>query len=180
MSIFIYLKSAFFCLPHTSVSYELEVCWSFWFWSGIPVHKSLRNFMGTPAAPLPPGSDGRCLPCYLLSSGLYFWVGGAVNFSDTSQDHSVIAQCWLKHPANSVSFRVCRKVLHWNLMKLVLIQMDDFEFMGAHWFFFSGLKKCPLLQMNHRNFHLLSISQEFLSSFWYAQSILEYCISALM
>lgn len=142
-SIFIYLKSAFFCPPHSSVFFELVVCWSFWFWSGIPVHKSMRNFMETPAAPLSLQADGRCLPCHLLSSGLYFCAGRAVNFSDTSQDHSVIAQCWLKHPANSVSFRVSLKVLHWNLIKLVLIQMDDFEFIGAHWFFFCGLKKCP-------------------------------------
>lgn len=101
MSIFIYLKSAFFCLPHTSVSFvgvsDFDLVFQFIrvseiSWEPLQLH-SLQ-------------ADERCLPCHLLSSGLYFCIGVAVIFSATSQDHSVIAECWLKHPANSASFRV--------------------------------------------------------------------------
>lgn len=182
--VFLYTSNQpFFCLSHTSASFELVVCWSFWFWSGIPVDKSLRNFMGTPAVPHSLQADGRCLLCHLLSSGPYFCIGGAVTTSliplriTTSLHNAGWSIQLTLFPFESVWRSWIRTV---GLIKLVLIQKDDFEFMGAHWFFFCGLKTCPLLQMNHRNFHLLSIAQGFLSSLWYALSILEFYISALV
>lgn len=55
MSIFIYLKSANFCPPHSSASFEMVVCWSFWFWSGVPVHEC-QKFHGNPcSSTLPAG-----------------------------------------------------------------------------------------------------------------------------
>lgn len=182
MSIFICVKSALFCSSHTSASFELVVCWSFWFWSGIPVDKSLRNIMGTPAAPLTLQAVGRCLPCHLLFSGLYFCIVGAVTTSLIPHRMRVLHNAGWNIQLTLVPFesvwKLCVRVA--GLMKLVLIQKDDFEFMGAHWLFFFGLKKRPLLQMNHRNFHLLSISQGFLSSLWDALRILESYISALV
>lgn len=48
-------------------------------------------------------------------------------------------------------------------MSLILIQKGDFEFTEAYLLFFRSLKKSPFPQVNQRKFHLLSISQGFLS-----------------
>lgn len=183
MSIFIYLKSALFLsLSYFSILWVgglLEFLILIWYSSS----KSLRNFMGTPAVPHSLQADGRCLLCHLLSSGPYFCIGGAVTTSliplriTTSLHNAGWSIQLTLFPFESVWRSWIRTV---GLIKLVLIQKDDFEFMGAHWFFFCGLKTCPLLQMNHRNFHLLSVAQGFLSSLWYALSILEFYISALV
>lgn len=161
------------------------ICWSFWFWAVIPVDQCLGNFLGTlwshqSLLRTPSGLMGGV--CTVSSCHQDFIFAGR-NFSDTSQGGSVVVQCWPKRSSNSVSFLAGVKFL----LQDCCINESDFNSEGWLWVYrglFTLLSQFEEISFPSSeseeispSFYLPRIS---LSSFWYALSLLESYVSALV